>query len=34
MKDEQSLVKGQIGGQMKSEFDEFAIHGKMMKREI
>ena len=30
MKDEQPLVKRQ----MKSEFDEFSIHGKLMKRGI
>ena len=34
MKDEQYSVKHQIEGQMNSEFNEFAIHGKLMKREI
>ena len=34
MKDEQSLVKRQIEGQMNSEFDEFSIYGKLMKRGI
>ena len=34
MKDEQCLVKPQIECQMNSEFDEFSIHVKLMKREI
>ena len=34
MKDEQSLVKRQIEGPMNLEFDEFAVHGKLMKRGI
>ena len=34
MKDEQYLLKHQIGGQMNLEFDEFAIHGKLIKRGI
>ena len=31
MKDEQSLSNVKLKGQMNLEFDEFAIHGKLMK---